>query len=322
MLSLPHMPPPLPLPPSYAGGCAAQLTHTHTSHAHTACAAARAAAHAAAACAAAVTAAPRWLGSYLSRAKAEAGDLVEPGCVGPTYSLTVDGGSCELLDDGGVECSPPSVKLQGTPLTCNLPYRAAASLSVSARHRRAAAPCASGRACARCGCACRRLRMLARSMLPAWLRPSQRQRRLYCLQGEGWQYKVEFGRKRSGSIGGPAGLYNYGASLNATVPYLGLSLQTRRLANDFGVRRRRHAAGRCMLLQHARTQCATVPDLRWRPACSLCTFSLSLPLLCAAAPDCCNITRPVKHPPRRCSSGTSMSGSWCSTSLSASRPRC
>lgn len=49
---------------------------------------------------------------------------------GPTYSLKVDGGSCEIMKDGSVQCSQPAIKITRTPLTCNLPYRKAASLEV------------------------------------------------------------------------------------------------------------------------------------------------------------------------------------------------
>jgi hypothetical protein len=49
---------------------------------------------------------------------------------GPKYSLQVNGGVCEILDNGSVECKNPSIVLKGTPLTCNLPYRAAAELEV------------------------------------------------------------------------------------------------------------------------------------------------------------------------------------------------
>lgn len=49
---------------------------------------------------------------------------------GPTYSLKVDGGSCEINDDGSVECDQPTIKLTTTPFICNLPYREAASLEV------------------------------------------------------------------------------------------------------------------------------------------------------------------------------------------------
>lgn len=51
---------------------------------------------------------------------------------GPKYGLTVNGGECEIMDDGSVECTNPSIVLKGTPLTCNLPYRAAAALEVGA----------------------------------------------------------------------------------------------------------------------------------------------------------------------------------------------
>lgn len=32
------------------------------------------------------------------------------------------GGDCEVQDDGSVLCSPPSIRLSATPLTCNLAY--------------------------------------------------------------------------------------------------------------------------------------------------------------------------------------------------------
>lgn len=51
---------------------------------------------------------------------------------GPTYSVTVNGGECEILDDGSVECEEPFVELSETPFTCNLPYREAAELEVRA----------------------------------------------------------------------------------------------------------------------------------------------------------------------------------------------
>lgn len=49
---------------------------------------------------------------------------------GPTYSVTVNGGECEILGDGSVECEEPFVELSETPFTCNLPYREAAELEV------------------------------------------------------------------------------------------------------------------------------------------------------------------------------------------------
>lgn len=52
---------------------------------------------------------------------------------GPTYSVTVNGGECEINDDGSVECEPPSITLSSTPYICNLPYRTAAKLEVSVR---------------------------------------------------------------------------------------------------------------------------------------------------------------------------------------------
>jgi hypothetical protein len=50
---------------------------------------------------------------------------------GPTYTITVNGGECEILDDGSVECEPPFIELSETPFICNLPYREAAELEVS-----------------------------------------------------------------------------------------------------------------------------------------------------------------------------------------------
>jgi hypothetical protein len=49
---------------------------------------------------------------------------------GPTYSVTVNGGECEINDDGSVECEEPFVELSETPFICNLPYREAAELEV------------------------------------------------------------------------------------------------------------------------------------------------------------------------------------------------
>lgn len=46
------------------------------------------------------------------------------------YSLSVDGGSAEIMDDGTVEATPPSIVLTAEPTVCNLPYRSAASLEV------------------------------------------------------------------------------------------------------------------------------------------------------------------------------------------------
>jgi hypothetical protein len=53
-----------------------------------------------------------------------------PPVQGPTYTITVNGGECEILDDGSVECEPPFVELSETPFVCNLPYRKAAELEV------------------------------------------------------------------------------------------------------------------------------------------------------------------------------------------------
>ncbi|WIA29474.1 hypothetical protein OEZ86_011975 [Tetradesmus obliquus] len=70
----------------------------------------------------------RYIQQYYTYATASQGKLVNAGCVGPKYGLTVNGGECEIMDDGSVECTNPSIVLKGTPLTCNLPYRAAAAL--------------------------------------------------------------------------------------------------------------------------------------------------------------------------------------------------
>jgi len=47
----------------------------------------------------------------------------------PIYSLEVNGGSCEVQDDGSVECEPPFVALTATPLTCNLAFTSAGGLT-------------------------------------------------------------------------------------------------------------------------------------------------------------------------------------------------
>jgi hypothetical protein len=46
--------------------------------------------------------------------------------------LEVNGGACEVLDDGSVECDPPAISLTATPLTCNLPFTSGGGLSVRA----------------------------------------------------------------------------------------------------------------------------------------------------------------------------------------------
>eukprot|EP00879_Flechtneria_rotunda_P004220 GHRR01004468.1.p1 GENE.GHRR01004468.1~~GHRR01004468.1.p1 ORF type:complete len:443 (+),score=94.05 GHRR01004468.1:532-1860(+) len=70
----------------------------------------------------------RLIERYYTPASASLGELVDAGCAGPTYGVTVNGYDCEIMDDGTVECTKPTVTLQSTPLTCNLPYRSAASL--------------------------------------------------------------------------------------------------------------------------------------------------------------------------------------------------
>lgn len=71
---------------------------------------------------------------------------------GPTYSVTVNGGECEILDDGSVECEEPFVELSETPFICNLPYRKAAKLEVRAwRGVQGLESAVLGR-WARCGC--------------------------------------------------------------------------------------------------------------------------------------------------------------------------
>ena len=50
---------------------------------------------------------------------------------GPTYSVTVNGGECEIADDGSVECEEPTIKYSTTPYICNLPYRSKAKMEVS-----------------------------------------------------------------------------------------------------------------------------------------------------------------------------------------------
>ncbi|KAF6258993.1 hypothetical protein COO60DRAFT_1638722 [Scenedesmus sp. NREL 46B-D3] len=63
--------------------------------------------------------------------------------------LEVNGGECEIKDDGSVECANPSIMLKGSPLTCNLPYRQAASLETfacAARGRRLAVSATFGTA--------------------------------------------------------------------------------------------------------------------------------------------------------------------------------
>lgn len=57
------------------------------------------------------------------------------GCVGPVYSLVVDGGKCAMNKEGGVECTPPSIQFVATPLTCNLEYKSACSVEVRLRGR-------------------------------------------------------------------------------------------------------------------------------------------------------------------------------------------
>jgi hypothetical protein len=55
------------------------------------------------------------------------------------------------------------------------------------------------------------------------------------LQGKTFRFEQEFGRARSGEIGPPAGVYNFGAALNVTRLFLGYNAATRRVLNDFGV---------------------------------------------------------------------------------------
>jgi hypothetical protein len=49
--------------------------------------------------------------------------------------VTIDGGSCEVADDGSVECEPSSIKYSSTPYICNLPYRSKAKLEVRAEQQ-------------------------------------------------------------------------------------------------------------------------------------------------------------------------------------------
>lgn len=50
--------------------------------------------------------------------------IVPSGCIGPSYSLVVDGGTCIVVPDTGeVQCIQPSITLVAKPLTCNLLYR-------------------------------------------------------------------------------------------------------------------------------------------------------------------------------------------------------
>jgi hypothetical protein len=43
----------------------------------------------------------------------------------------VVGGECEIMDDGSVECTEPTITASSTPYICNLPFRQAAKLEVS-----------------------------------------------------------------------------------------------------------------------------------------------------------------------------------------------
>jgi hypothetical protein len=108
-----------------------------------------------------------YLGQFLTRAAGRTGSAVPSGCVvslvasrlpfswltpprphpqppsprprprppthlkkAPIYSLEVSGGSCEVLDNGAVECEPPSIALTATPLTCSLAHTSAGGLMV------------------------------------------------------------------------------------------------------------------------------------------------------------------------------------------------
>ncbi|KAI8462875.1 MAG: hypothetical protein J3K34DRAFT_527441 [Monoraphidium minutum] len=122
-----------------------------------------------------------YLRQFLQRAAADPGTSVPSGCVAPIYSLQVDGGSCEVQDDGAVECSPATVRLSSSPLTCNLLFQSAPSLA-----------------------------------------------------GQRFAYSRDFGEARSGFVGPPPGLYQFGATYNLTRLYLGFNAATRRVLNDFG----------------------------------------------------------------------------------------
>lgn len=65
---------------------------------------------------------------------------------GPIYSLVVDGGTCRIQDSGKVSCEQPTITFKSTPLVCNLPYKAACSLTVRVwPHRRVCLVCGVGR---------------------------------------------------------------------------------------------------------------------------------------------------------------------------------
>lgn len=86
---------------------------------------------------------------------ASEGERVPAGCIGPIFTVSLSSGECTVADGGGggeeggaaaaasadaaasitttpaakVTCTPPTASFIATPLTCNLPYRSASSLS-------------------------------------------------------------------------------------------------------------------------------------------------------------------------------------------------
>lgn len=60
--------------------------------------------------------------------------MLPPPPQGPTYSVTINGGECEVSDeDGSVECEEPFIELTSTPYECNLPFREAIKVEVRPR---------------------------------------------------------------------------------------------------------------------------------------------------------------------------------------------
>lgn len=70
------------------------------------------------------------LASVYTRPSVKVGDKIPSGCVGPTYQLRIDGGRCTVNREADeVDCTPPSIRFQVLPLTCNLKYKSACALA-------------------------------------------------------------------------------------------------------------------------------------------------------------------------------------------------
>jgi len=222
--------------------------------------------------------------------------VVCSGVQGPTYSLEINGGTCEIFRNGTVECEQPSVTFTFTPLTCNGPYKEACAVTVSAwpRMRGCCAPAAAqaGEPAANlstqalllhhtagmCGVSARRCCCCTgegESSCPCLPR----------LQGAQFQIVQEFGSEREGTVGPDAGVYNFGVSqVSPRVQSASTDgrrqpapvMQCRRAIAFTGVRHMVPVTCAASLTLLPACACRTSPTCSWASVPTCCAWSTTL----------------------------------------------